>query len=325
MVWSLIVVTDSLKIIFAGTPAFSAVTLEALLQAGHNIVAVYTQPDRPAGRGQKLAMSPVKTLALQHHLPVYQPVTLRDAEEQKILADLNADLMIVVAYGLLLPTPVLQAPRLGCINIHASLLPRWRGAAPIQRAILAGDPVTGITIMQMEAGLDTGPMLYRLECSIESNDTTQTLHDRLASLGAEAILATLKQLSLLTPEVQDHALANYAHKILKDEAVLDWKLTANELDQKIRAFNPWPVAQTTLDGQTVRIWAACVLEKTQQAQPGTIVHAASEGIDVATGKNMLRILKLQLPGGRCLPASDILNSRQEDFAAGKIFGSTHES
>lgn len=317
--------TDSLKIIFAGTPAFSAVTLEALLESKHHVVAVYTQPDRPAGRGQKLSMSPVKELALKHHLPVYQPATLRDAKEQQLLAAMQADLMVVVAYGLLLPKAVLDAPRLGCINIHASLLPRWRGAAPIQRAILAGDKATGITIMQMEEGLDTGPMLYRIECPIEPQDTSQILHDRLAMLGAEALLKTLEQLSEIKSEVQRHDLATYAHKIAKEEAKLDWRLSAEELVRKIHGFNPWPVAQTILGEQTVRVWEAIMIPSQENHQPGKIIRASAQGIDVATGCNVLRILKLQLPGGRCLSVADVLNSRHDDFAAGQCFGYSHES
>jgi len=311
---------NSLNVIFAGTPVFSAIILDALIKAGCSIKAVYTQPDRPAGRGQKLTMSSVKQLALDYHLPIYQPLTLRDKQEQDILANLNADLMIVVAYGLLLPLPILQAPRLGCINVHASLLPRWRGAAPIQRAILAGDKKTGITIMQMEEGLDTGPMLYSVDCMIGSNDTTQTLHDKLALLGANALLTSLNQLSILIPEKQNTVLATYAHKILKDEAILDWHSSAEELDRKIRAFNPWPIAQTSIDGSMVRIWKAQVREvPTSNAIPGQIIQVTKDGIDVATSDNMLRILELQLPGGKCLSVKDILNAKQDRFVVGNVF------
>lgn len=312
--------THSFSIIFAGTPAFSAVTLEALLHSEHSIKAVYTQPDRPAGRGRKLTPSPVKVLALQHHLPIYQPQTLRDAGAQQALAEIQADLMIVVAYGLLLPKPVLAMPRLGCINIHASLLPRWRGAAPIQRAILAGDKTTGITIMQMDEGLDTGAMLSRVECPILAEDTTQTLHDRLASLGASTLLSTLNDLLSVRPEVQNNALATYALKISKEEAILDWHLSAEELDRKIRAFNPWPIAQTALGGLTVRVWKASVIEgPITQRTPGEIIRATGQGLDVATQKNILRISEMQLPGGKCLPVADILNARQADFAVGNVF------
>lgn len=314
-------ITHPLNIIFAGTPSFSAIILEALINEGYHIKAVYTQPDRPAGRGQKLTLSPVKELAIKHQLPVYQPKTLRDTNEQAILTNLHADIMVVVAYGLLLPLPILQAPRLGCINIHASLLPRWRGAAPIQRAILAGDKKTGITIMQMEEGLDTGPMLYSVECPIDLNDTTQTLHDKLALLGANALLTSVRELSTLTPEKQDNNLATYAHKISKHEATIDWHLSAVEIDCKIRAFNPWPVAQTTMDGLIVRIWEAQIRELAMtNIEPGKIIQATKDNIDVATSKGVLRILKMQLPGGKTLPVKDILNAKQGMFEVGKLFG-----
>ncbi len=313
----------SFSIIFAGTPEFSAVTLAALLQSRHTIKAVYTQPDRPAGRGRKLTASPVKQLALQHQLPIYQPQTLKEIKEQDILKSLQADIMVVVAYGLILPLSVLKAPRFGCLNIHASLLPRWRGAAPIQRALLAGDAETGITIMQMDEGLDTGAMLYKTVCPITDKDTSQSLHDKLAKLGAEALLTTLDRLAAhtLQPESQDHSSATYAHKIAKEEANLDWKLSAQALDNKVCAFNPWPVAQTIVDNQVVRIWQAEVINQSVGAsQPGTIIHVSPDGIDVATGENILRLQKLQLPGGRVLAAADILNAHKNDFSLGKILG-----
>lgn len=311
------------NIIFAGTPEFSAVTLNALLQSPHQIKAVYTQPDRPAGRGRQLTASPVKQLALQHGLDVHQPLTLRDEREQIILREMQADIMIVVAYGLILPLPVLQAPLFGCLNIHASLLPRWRGAAPIQRAILSGDVKTGITIMQMDEGLDTGDMLYKVECPIEKRDTSQSLHDRLAKLGAEALLITLERLAndKLHPENQDESHATYAHKISKDEAELDWSLSAYELDCKIRAFNPWPVVQTMLGDQVIRIWQGEAIDKLEaHATPGKILQLSPNGIDVATAEGILQIQKMQLPGGRVLSAADILNSRREDFIVGAMFG-----
>lgn len=307
---------QSLNIIFAGTPEFSVYALQALLQSKHKVVAIYTQPDRPAGRGRKLTPSPVKAVALAHQIPVYQPLTLRDEAEQQKLKALNADLMVVVAYGLLLPKAVLEAPRLGCINIHASLLPRFRGAAPIQRAILANDEKTGITIMQMDVGLDTGPMLYKTECPILATDTSETLHDRLAVMGADALLATLNTLSDLIPDIQDGEFATYANKITKEEAHIDWRQPASEIALKIRAFNPWPVAFT---GQNVRIWEAVVVEKNVENQcPGTILQTSTDGIDVATGQFVLRLLKIQLPGGRVLPVRDILNSRQRDFSVGTL-------
>jgi methionyl-tRNA formyltransferase len=311
--------TYGLKIIFAGTPTFAAVALAMLMHSPHTIVAVYTQPDRPAGRGRKLMASPVKELALQHRLPLHQPATLNEECEQSILADLQADVMVVAAYGLLLPLAVLHAPRLGCINIHASLLPRWRGAAPIQRAILAGEETTGVTIMQMEKGLDTGAILYKVKCPIQAYDTSATLSDRLAQLGATALLTTLSQLPQLKPDLQNNALATYAHKISKKEAQLDWQCSATELDRKIRAFIPWPVAYLCYGEQIIRVWEATVIEKeVSQYQSGEIIQANAAGIDIATGKNSLRLLKIQLPGGRVLPVADVLNARYTDFTTGKI-------
>jgi methionyl-tRNA formyltransferase len=312
--------SKSYNIIFAGTPQFSVSALSHLLNSRHTIKAVYTQPDRPAGRGRKVTASPVKELALQHQLPIYQPVTLRDVSEQQKLAALDADIMVVVAYGLLLPLPVLTAPKLGCLNIHASLLPRWRGAAPIQRAILAGDSETGVTIMQMNEGLDTGDMLYKVGCTINADDTSLTLQQKLAQIGAEALLKTLDQLSSIHAEVQNNSLANYAHKITKEEAKLDWALPAIELDRKIRAFIPWPVAFTQCENNLLRIFAADVLDKEVKATPGTIVEVSTNGIDVATGQGILRIKSLQLPGGRQLPVADVLNARQNVFAPGKMLG-----
>lgn len=314
---------SGLNLIFAGTPDFAAVSLAALIAAGHSIKAVYTQPDRGSGRGQKSTASPVKQVAIEHALPLYQPETLRDEQEQKILAELKADLMIVVAYGLILPPQVLTAPRLGCINVHASLLPRWRGAAPIQRAILAGDAKTGVTIMQMDAGLDTGDMLLKAECPIEKKDTSQLLHDRLAKIGADALLIALDRLTKQTlhPEQQDEARVTYAHKISKEEAFMDWEQSARALERKIRAFNPWPVAQTMLEGQVVRVWQADVIEKEiTPHQRGQILQVSREGIDVETGEGILRLQKLQFPGGKILSVHDILNSRRETFKPGVTFG-----
>jgi methionyl-tRNA formyltransferase len=313
----------SFNIIFAGTPEFSATTLSALLHSNHKVKAVYTQPDRPAGRGRKLTASAVKLLALQHQLPVYQPVTLRDVSEQEILANLQADIMVVVAYGLILPLPVLQAPTHGCLNIHASLLPHWRGAAPIQRSILAGDVKTGITIMQMDEGLDTGDMLYKVECPIEARDTSHTLHDKLAKLGAEALLVTLDRLAAQTihPEQQDNTHASYAHKISKEEATLDWSLPATELNRKIRAFNPWPVAQTTMNGEILRVWQAEVIDKPlPHSMPGKILHVSHDGIEVATGQGVLRLLKMQLPGGRVLSVVDMVNAKRDQFIIENTLG-----
>lgn len=302
------------NIVFAGTPTFAAVILEALLHSHHKIKAVYTQPDRQAGRGQKLSQSPVKEVALKHQLPIFQPNSLREPQEQDKLKSIQADLMIVVAYGLILPKAILMTPRLGCINVHASLLPRWRGAAPIQRAIAEGDTVTGITIMKMDEGLDTGPMLYKQNCPILPTDTTATLHDKLAKVGVEALLHTLMTLETLQGEAQDETSATYAHKIKKEEGKLNWNLPAFELDRQIRAFNPWPVA--FFDG--IRVWKAQPLTQPTDQEPGTILNASHEGIDVATGEGVLRLLEIQLPGGRALSVKEILNARKNEFNPGTM-------
>lgn len=315
--------SKSLRIVFAGTPEFAASHLQAILQQGiHEVIGVYSQPDRPAGRGQKLVASPVKQLALAHNIPVFQPLTLRDAAAQAELAELKPDLMVVVAYGLILPQVVLDTPRLGCINSHASLLPRWRGAAPIQRAIEAGDDVTGVTVMQMEAGLDTGPMLHKVSTPITAQDTGGSLHDRLAELGSAAVLEVLQQLAAGTmqAEKQDDSLANYAHKLSKAEAKLNWQQSATELDQQIRAFNPWPVSHSQLNGQTIKVHAAePVLENNTSAAPGTILAAEREGLVVACGEGALRLTRIQLPNARAMSVADVLNSKQELFPVGAVF------
>lgn len=310
-----------MKILFAGTPAFAVPALTALLASEHHVVAVYTQPDRPAGRGQKLTASPIKHLALTHAIPVCQPLSLRDPAEQHTLKNWQADVMIVVAYGLLLPAAVLTIPSHGCINIHASLLPRWRGAAPIQRAILAGDTETGITIMQMDVGLDTGPMLYQVRCPIHSTDNSQDLHDRLAPLGADALLKTLKSLPG-QPQQQDNTNACYAPKIEKSEAEINWQHSAIEIDRLIRAFNPWPIAYTDCNKQTLRIWQAQVLTENSHAIPGTIIRATKSGIDVATSVGIIRLLRIQLPGGKPLAVNDMLNAHANLFTVGTKLGSS---
>jgi methionyl-tRNA formyltransferase len=315
--------TDTpLRIIFAGTPEFAAESLAAVLNTEHQVVAVYTQPDRPAGRGRKLRPSPVKALALEHNLPVYQPLSLKDAEQQQLLAELKADLMIVVAYGLLLPQAVLDTPRLGCINVHASLLPRWRGAAPIHRALLAGDSTTGITIMQMDAGLDTGAMLSKVECSIADSDTSGSLHDRLAALGAELLVETLTPLAngTLTAEPQDSSLATYAHKLEKQEGQIDWTLPAEEIVRRVRGFNPWPICFSPLGDDNLRIWSAEVDADDTPADAGTIVAADQNGIRVACGQGSVRLTQLQLPGGKAQPVKTLLNAHKDRFAPGVRFG-----
>ena len=307
-----------LRLVFAGTPEFAAAHLAALLGAGFDIVAVYTQPDRPAGRGHKLAMSAVKQLAAQHGLPVYQPTTLRDTEAQAQLAALQPDLMVVVAYGLILPQAVLDIPRLGCINSHASLLPRWRGAAPIQRAIEAGDSESGVTVMQMEAGLDTGPMLLKVTTPIYPGDTGGTLHDRLAELGPPAVIQAIRGLAdgALHAEAQDDSQATYAHKLGKSDARIDWSRPAAELELLIRAFNPWPLAHARWQEQPLKVWAA-VLE-TGTGQPGEILDCSRNGLLVACGEQALRLTRLQLPGGRPLDFADLYNARRDQFVVGTV-------
>ncbi|MFU6374739.1 methionyl-tRNA formyltransferase [Metapseudomonas otitidis] len=312
--------TQALRLVFAGTPEFAAEHLKALLNTPHQIVAVYTQPDRPAGRGQKLMPSPVKQLALQHGLPVLQPPTLRDPAAQEELRALAPDLMVVVAYGLILPQVVLDIPRLGCINSHASLLPRWRGAAPIQRAVQAGDAESGVTVMQMEAGLDTGPMLLKVTTPITAGDTGGSLHDRLAQLGPQTVVQAIAGLAAgtLQGEVQDDALATYAHKLNKDEARIDWNRPADELERLVRAFNPWPICHSTLDGQPLKVLAAEPAEG--RGQPGQILDASKDGLTVACGEGALRLTRLQLPGGKPLAFADLYNSRREQFAPGQVLG-----
>jgi methionyl-tRNA formyltransferase len=313
-----------LRIIFAGTPEFAAESLKALLQQGeHEVVAVYTQPDRPAGRGRELKASPVKELALSRKIPVLQPASLRSPEAQADLAEFKADLMIVAAYGLILPKAVLELPRLGCLNVHASLLPRWRGAAPIQRAILAGDRETGITIMQMDEGLDTGAMRYMERCPISPNDTGESLHDRLALLGGEALVAALELLTQgeLPSASQNEADSSYARKLSKEEAKLDWTLPAATLCRAIRAYNPVPVAYTTLAGQVVRIWQASVVAEETTAPAGMIVGADRNGLRVAAGEgSVLQIETLQLPGGKALSVLQLLNARRDQLAPGQVLG-----
>jgi len=297
-----------MKIIFAGTPQFAASALAALLRE-HQVVAVLTQPDRPAGRGMHLAASPVKQLAMQHGLPVLQPATLKSEEALRIITELDADVMVVAAYGLILPRAVLQRPRHGCLNIHASLLPRWRGAAPIQRAILAGDKETGITIMQMDEGLDTGDMLLRNVCPIAANDTGQTLHDKLAELGASSILEALRLLQehRLIPVRQDNDAACYAAKLVKNEAQVDWRQDARQIERAVRAYNPFPVCHANLNGATIKIWQAGLCAGLK-GDPGRVLAVDKHGITVACGKDALLLEVLQRPGGKAQSAAQFLQA-----------------
>lgn len=312
---------NSLRIVFAGTPDFAAVHLAALLGSVHEVVAVYTQPDRPSGRGKKLVASPVRQLAEQHDIPVHQPVNFRNENDRTALAVLKPDVMVVVAYGLLLPQAVLDIPRLGCINVHASLLPRWRGAAPIQRAIEAGDAETGVCIMQMEAGLDTGPVLARAECAIFSDDTGGSLHDRLAVLGAQILVPVLDQLAAgtLTAEKQDDAYAIYAHKLEKEGARLDFSRTAAELLQQIRAFNPFPVSWCVLpDGERLRVWFAQCEALEKNAAPGSVLSLDAQGLRIACGDGALLMTELQLPNRNRMAVRDVVNGHLLPLQTGDI-------
>ncbi len=301
--------TQVVRILFAGTPDFAAIALKALIDADHEIVGVYSQPDRPAGRGRKLSPSPVKQVALDHGLPVFQPVHFKDEASREELAELRPEVMVVAAYGLILPAAVLTIPALGCLNIHASLLPRWRGAAPIQRAIAAGDRETGITIMQMDEGLDTGAMLLKRAIAIGADETGGSLHDRLAELGGEAIVAGLEQLAAgtLRGEAQDDSQACYAHKLSKQEGHIDWRQPAAAIDRQIRAFTPWPGSYTDLGDQRLRIHQAQPLSTTGTGRPGTILRRERDGIDVQCGDGVLRIQRLQLPGTRAQTVNDLIN------------------
>lgn len=304
-----------MRIIFAGTPDIAAIVLEKLLASEHEVVAVYTQPDRPAGRGRQLAASPVKQLAQQHHIPVEQPETFKSPDAQKQLDAYQADLMVVVAYGLLLPQAVLDMPKQGCWNIHVSLLPRWRGAAPTQRAIEAGDKLTGVSVMQMDAGLDTGPILLTRECEISATDTAGELHAKLARLGADALMEALSQLAqgALTAKPQQ-GKSTYAHKLSKQEAQIDWQQPAEVIERRIRAFNPWPVCYFEWHGQRIKVWRAEVVSNGPASkQPGQVLAASASGVDIVCGKDAVRLLELQLPGGKRQPVASILNGHPQLF------------
>ncbi|MDK2597840.1 methionyl-tRNA formyltransferase [Pseudoalteromonas obscura] len=311
---------NPLRIVFAGTPDFAARHLQALLDSHHEVVAVYSTPDKPAGRGKKLKASEVKTLALEHDLPVIQPASLKNEEAAAQLAALNADVMVVVAYGLLLPKNILETPKLGCLNVHGSILPRWRGAAPIQRAIWAGDKETGVTIMQMDAGLDTGDMLHIATCPIDVNETSASLYAKLAELGPSALVETLDNLAAgkVTPEVQDDALSNYAQKLSKQEADIDWDMDAIQIERNIRAFNPWPMCFTQMQSQTVKVWQANVVD--MQGETGTVLRADKQGIVIACGTHALQITQLQPQGKKPMSAQDFLNGRADWVTPGNKVG-----
>ena len=312
-----------IRIIYAGTPDFAVAPLLSLIESGYEVVAVYTQPDRPAGRGREPRPSPVKQKAVEHNIPVFQPESLKSEADQSVLSDLRPDLMIVTAYGLLLPQAVLDIPRLGCINIHASLLPRWRGAAPIQRAILAGDDKTGITIMQMDKGLDTGNMLAMQECSINSDETGSSLHDRLMVIGAETLMTMLPDFieEKIQAQQQDGALATYASKLSKQEAAIDWSLSALQIDRCVRAYNAWPVAFTSWQKKNkpdvLRVWQSEILATTSNAVAGTVLSCGRDGIDVATGDGVLRLLQVQPSGKKVMAAADFANAHHLD---GQVLG-----
>lgn len=312
---------SDLRIAFAGTPDIAAIILQRLLDAGITPIAAYTQPDKPAGRGRKLQQSAVKVLAMENDIPVYQPQTLRDSRAQQTLEDLKPDLMIVIAYGLILPQEVLDIPTYGCMNIHASLLPRWRGAAPIQRAILEGDETTGITIMQMDAGLDTGDMLVKEEVAIAPDETSSSLHHKLAQAGGKAMLAALNLLKAnkLQPKQQDDTLASYAHKIEKSEGEIDWQQSAEAIERMLRAFQPWPVAYSHIAGERVRIFSADIIASSCVEAPGTLVEFSKNGLKVATGEGYLNITQLQLAGGKPLNVSQLVNAPPKVLTPGACF------
>ena len=313
-----------MKIIFAGTPDFAASHLQALIDSDqHQIVAVYTQPDRPAGRGKKLTASAVKQLACDHNLTVLQPPSLKDSDAQQQLASFEADIMIVVAYGLILPQVVLDTPRLGCINVHGSLLPKWRGAAPIQRAVEAGDKETGICIMQMDAGLDTGPVISVARCAIEDSDTSGSIYQKLSELGAPTLLVALEKMAsgVAVAEQQDDSQSSYARKIDKSEALIDWSMSAQEISRRVRAFNPFPATFSHIGGDRVKVWGASATDKQSTNSAGAIIHADAEGILVQTGKGQLLITEIQLAGKSKMPVSELLKSKAELFATGQSFES----
>ncbi|KZN14407.1 methionyl-tRNA formyltransferase [Marinomonas sp. TW1] len=326
--------SSPLRVVFAGTPDFAAASLHALIahkdQNQYELVGVYTQPDRPAGRGQKLVQSPVKQLAVQHDIPVYQPINFKQEDDKKQLAELNADIMIVAAYGIILPKDILETPKMGCINVHASLLPRWRGAAPIHRAIIAGDEQTGITIMQMDVGLDTGDMLLKAQCDIGATETYASLHDRLATLGGTALIDALEKLkaSEITPEPQDEANTCYAAKLTKQEGNLDWSHTSALLERQVRALSPWPAAYTFSQVGSMKIHAASASDASSASElaAGTILKSDKNGVLVATGEGALLITELQFAGGKRMKVQDALNGKHKTaLEVGKQFSTIEQA
>lgn len=309
---------SGLKIVFAGTPDFAATHLQALIDSKHDVIAVYSQPDRPAGRGKKLQASAVKQLALKYDIEIHQPDSLKTDDAQTQLDTLQADVMVVVAYGLILPQAILDTPKFGCLNVHGSLLPKWRGAAPIQRAIWAGDQQTGVTVMQMDKGLDTGAMLKKQSLAITELDTSASLYKKLAELGPKALLATLLELDTLRPERQNDELASYADKLSKPEAKINWHLAAEQLARNVRAFNPWPIVFFESNTISIKVWQAKALKTALQAVPGEIIAADKQGIAIMTGNGVLLVETLQMPGKKPLPANDVLNGHSEWFAVGTV-------
>lgn len=310
-----------MRIVFAGTPDFAASHLAALLDSEHEVIAVYTQPDRPAGRGKKLSASAVKQLALAHQIDVYQPDTLKSIDAQETLASLEADLMVVVAYGLILPKAVLSTPRLGCINVHGSLLPKWRGAAPIQRAVWAGDSKTGVTIMQMDEGLDTGDILATFELDIEATDTSASLYAKLAELGPPSLVKTLKNIENIKPLAQNDDEATHAAKLSKQEAYLDWQLSAEQLERNVRAFNPWPVAWFSHKEQAIKVWKAELASQTHsdalQNTPGEVLMFDKSGLHIATKDGVLIVSEMQLAGKKAQAVDQIVNGQAHLFSKGE--------
>jgi methionyl-tRNA formyltransferase len=304
-------INKKLRIIYAGTPEFAVPALEALIASEHEVVAVYTQPDRPSGRGRKIKFTPVKQVALDANIPVEQVESFKTDEALETLRSYRADLIVVAAYSLLLPQSVLDIPALGCLNIHGSLLPRWRGAAPIHRAIQAGDIETGVTIMQMALGLDTGDMLYKISCPISATDTGETIHDQLATDGATALMKTLDLLvaGKLEPEVQDDSLSCYAHKFDSKVGEIDWTKSALEIDRMIRAYNPWPAAFTTKNGRNIKFFMSSAIESSAEGQIGEVVAESKQGIEIITGDGSVLITRLQLPNAKKLDVSDFINGK----------------